>query len=234
MLIEQSGQRVADDPQHPQNFVQSVIDALCDLSSRDPLTGLYNRRSFNQVLDQELDRVARLGDDALLLMVDVDHFKRVNDTHGHVAGDAVLKQLAARLLECVRPMDTVARFGGEEFAIVLPNCSHSYAEVVAERVRHSVAKMPIHVAALSFSVTVSVGGAYAPQWVRSESAIWVERADRQLYQAKHTGRNRVCLEETFDTVVSTEEKELLYGALNFGGLGNGHAAVADHTQVGHP
>lgn len=158
MLIEQSGQQVPADPQHPQNFVQSVIDALCDLSSRDPLTGLSNRRSFTHVLEQELDRVARLGDDALLLMVDVDHFKRINDTHGHVVGDAVLRQLAARLLECVRPMDTVARFGGEEFAIVLPNCSHSYAEVVAERVRQSVASLPICVAGLSLPVTVSVGG----------------------------------------------------------------------------
>jgi diguanylate cyclase (GGDEF)-like protein len=236
MLIAQSGQAVRADPHAPQDFVQSVIDALCDLSSRDPLTGLANRRSFTQVMEQELDRVARLGDDALLLMVDVDHFKQVNDTHGHLAGDAVLKQLAARLLACVRPMDSVARFGGEEFAVVLPNCSHSYSMVVAERIRTTMERTPFELGdGVSLHLTVSVGGTFAPQWVRSDVALWVERTDRQLYRAKHEGRNRVCLEETFDTVVSTEEKELLYGALNLGGLANGYAAASEHnSEVGQP
>ena len=231
MLIAQSGYRVCDDPDRPKDYVQSVIDALCDLSSRDPLTGLANRRSFSQLMEQELDRVARLCDDALLLMIDVDRFKVINDTHGHNAGDAVLKQLANRLAACVRPMDTVARFGGEEFAVVLPNCSHSYAMVVAERVRESVAQTPFQLpSGTRLNVSVSVGGAFAPQWVRSDVSIWVERADRQLYRAKEGGRNRVCLEETFDTVVTTEEKELLYGALNFAGLANGHVAMADQDS----
>jgi len=229
-LIEQSGQPIEDDREVPQAYVQSVIDALCSLSSRDSLTGLSNRRSFSQAIDRELDRVARMGDVALLLMVDIDHFKIVNDTHGHIVGDEVIKQMAQRLLDCVRPMDTVARFGGEEFAVVLPNCSQTYSEVVAERIRHAVEDRPFHVGpGLALSLTVSVGGAYAPQWIRSEAAIWIERADRQLYRAKRGGRNRVCLEETFDTVVSTEEKELLYGALNFGGLG----AMAAMTQDGN-
>lgn len=236
MLIAQSGQPVCPDPGAPQDYVQSVIDALCDLSSRDPLTGLSNRRSFCHVMEQELDRVARLGDDALLLMVDVDHFKQVNDAYGHVAGDAVLRQLAGRLLTCIRPMDSVARFGGEEFAVVLPNCSHSYSTVVAERIRLAVESLPFELGdGKTLSLTVSVGGAYAPQWVRSGVSLWVERADRQLYRAKNEGRNRVCLEETFDTVVSTEEKELLYGALNLAGLANGYGAEpAHHAQAGQP
>lgn len=198
-------------------YVQSVINALCQLSSHDVLTGLPNRRSFSQAMERELDRVARSGDVALLLMVDIDFFKHVNDTHGHLAGDEVLRQVALRLLDCVRPMDTVARYGGEEFALVLPNCSYNYGEMVAERIRHSIESKPVVLAnGESLALTASVGGAYAPQWVRSDASIWTERADRQLYRAKREGRNRVCLEETIDTVVSTEEKELLFGGLNLG------------------
>lgn len=227
-LIAQSGQALHAEGEIPQAFVQSVIDALCSLSSRDALTGLANRRSFAQAMDRELDRVARMGDEALLLMVDIDHFKKVNDTHGHLVGDTVLKQLAQRLLDCVRPMDTVARFGGEEFAVVLPNCSHTYGMVVAERFRRAVQDTPfLGAPGLNLNMTVSVGGAYAPQWIRSEAAIWTERADRQLYRAKREGRNRVCLEETFDTVVSIEEKELLYGALNLGGFETQQTPSAD-------
>ena len=217
-LLDQSGQGVAKQVSSAQEYVQSVIDALCSLSSHDALTGLSNRRSFSEALERELDRVARSGDVALLLMVDIDHFKRVNDTHGHLVGDAVLRQVAERIQSCVRPMDTVSRFGGEEFSVVLPNCSHTYGSVVAERIRGSMEASPIRVSGhLSLPVTVSVGGAYAPQWIRSEAAIWIERADRQLYRAKREGRNRVCLEEVIDTVVSTEEKELLYGELNLEG-----------------
>ncbi len=227
-LIEQSGQPIQTGGDVPQAFVQSVIDALCNLSSRDALTGLANRRSFAQAMERELDRVARMGDEALLLMVDIDHFKAVNDTHGHLVGDEVLRQLSQRLVDCVRPMDTVARFGGEEFAVVLPNCSHNYGTVVAERIRRAVEDKPFQASiGLSLSLTVSVGGAYAPQWIRSEPAIWTERADRQLYRAKREGRNTVCLEETFDTVVSIEEKELLYGALNLGGYESVQASTAD-------
>lgn len=216
-LIAQNGSLPAREGMSSGRFVQSVVDALCQLSSHDVLTGLPNRRSFSQAMDRELDRVARSGDVALLLMVDIDHFKDVNDTYGHLAGDDVLRQVALRLLDCVRPMDTVARYGGEEFAVVLPNCSYTYGEMVAERIRHSIEDKPVSlVNGQSLTVTVSVGGAYAPQWIRSEAAIWTERADRQLYRAKREGRNRVCLEETIDTVVSAEEKELLFGGLNSG------------------
>lgn len=195
-LIRHSGHPVNAEGTAPQLYVQAVIDALCSLSSHDALTGLANRHIFTQAIDRELDRVSRLGSVALLLMVDMDHFKRVNDTHGHVVGDEVLKQLAQRLQECVRPMDTVARFGGEEFALVLPNCSYAYGELVAERIRQAIKGRPFTVApGLELHLTVSIGGAYAPQWIRSEAAIWIERADRQLYRAKREGRNRVCLEE---------------------------------------
>ncbi len=197
-------------------WLQAVVDALCDLSNRDALTGLSNRRQFEQALASEIDRVARAGEPALMLMIDVDHFKRVNDRHGHPAGDQVLKCVAETLQECIRPMDTLARFGGEEFAMILPNCPPLFGAAVAERVRAKVAGRAVALApGQQIQVTVSIGGAFAPQWVRSSAALWVERADRQLYAAKAEGRNRASLEETVLGVVSAEEKSLLFGTSQF-------------------
>jgi diguanylate cyclase (GGDEF)-like protein len=193
-------------------WMQALIDNLCDLSSRDALTGLANRRQFEVTLSREVDRVARSGEPALVLMADIDNFKIVNDNHGHPAGDQVIKSVAATLLECVRPMDTVARFGGEEFMIILPNCPPAFGHVVAERIRAQIERQPVAVA-LGHDVwaTISIGGAFAPPWVRSSPLIWVERADRQLYRAKTAGRNRVCLEHAEVYQVSAEEKSMLFG-----------------------
>jgi len=197
-------------------WLQAVIDGLCELSSRDALTGLANRRQFELTLAREIDRVARAGEPALVLMVDVDHFKKVNDTHGHPAGDQVLKAVAQALLDCVRPMDTVARFGGEEFAIILPNCPAAFGQAVAERIRRKVEQRPVTVSlGVEVLVTISLGGAFAPQWVRSSAALWVERADRQLYLAKTGGRNRACLEQPAISQVSAEEKGMLFGTSQF-------------------
>ena len=197
-------------------WLQSVVDALVELSSRDALTGLANRRAFELALSREIDRVARSGEPALLLTLDIDHFKRVNDTWGHNAGDAVLRAVAAALVDSVRPMDLVARVGGEEFAIILPNCASAFGETVAERVRRRVERTPVAVAlGQQISCTVSIGGAFAPQWVRSTAALWVERADQQLYLAKTQGRNLVRLEPTAVSVVSNEERRLLFETFQF-------------------
>ena len=219
-LLEQSGHRLPDIAATGKAaWLQAVIDGLCELSSRDPLTGLANRRHFELTLASEVDRVARAGEPALVLMIDIDHFKKVNDAHGHPAGDVVLRAVAHALHECIRPMDTVARFGGEEFSMILPNCAPSFAQAVAERIRLRVQAMTIMIASrVDVRVTVSIGGAFAPQWVRSSPLLWVERADQQLYRAKSEGRNRACLEQPAVSLVSAEEKGLLFGTSQFADL----------------
>jgi len=198
-------------------YLQSIINGLCELSLKDPLTGLANRRHFRTVLERAIDVVARSGEPALLLMLDIDHFKKVNDTYGHQAGDQVLQAVSKCLGKCVRPMDTVARYGGEEFAAILPNCHTSYGAAVAERIRETVEALVVQVSpGVSLKVTVSVGGAYAPEWVRSTTALWTERADVQLYRAKNEGRNRVFLDQQQEIYVSAEEKNLLFGHLALG------------------
>jgi len=215
-LLRQSGHGLPEGTPGSAAWLQSLIDALVDMSSRDALTGLANRRSFELALAREIDRVARAGEPALLLALDIDHFKRVNDTHGHASGDLVLKAVAKALLDCVRPMDLVARVGGEEFAIVMPNCPATFGQAVAERVRRRVEAMPVGIGvSQQIQVSVSIGGAFAPQWVRSSPALWIERADIQLYRAKAQGRNRVCLEPSAVSVVSAEEKALLFGISQF-------------------
>jgi diguanylate cyclase len=216
-LLEQSGHPLPNLREVGKAlWLQAVIDGLCELSSRDPLTGLANRRHFELMLAGEVDRVARAGEPALVLMIDIDHFKKVNDAHGHPAGDEVLKHVAHSLSDCIRPMDTVARFGGEEFAMILPNCPPSFAQAVAERIRIRVQSMTIPISPTeTVRVTVSLGGAFAPQWVRSSPLLWVERADQQLYRAKSEGRNRACLEQQAVSLVSAEEKGLLFGTSQF-------------------
>ncbi|AKJ28041.1 GGDEF domain-containing protein [Caldimonas brevitalea] len=206
-------------------WLQAVLDGLCDLSLRDALTGLTNRRHFRAVLEREIDRVARTGESALLLILDIDHFKRINDTYGHESGDQVIQAVGVRLSDSVRPMDTVARYGGEEFAIMLPNCQPTFGSAVAERVRVAIEAQPVKLTSgHEVHITASVGGAYAPQWVRSSASLWMERADLQLYCAKTEGRNRVCLEQAAISSVSAEEKGMLFG------LGAHHSDAQDASD----
>jgi len=211
-LLRQSGQPEPSAERGSADYMQALIDQLVDLSSRDPLTGLPNRRSLELALTRELDRVARSGESALLLMVDIDHFKRVNDQHGHDTGDRVIQCVGQALADSVRPMDLVARVGGEEFAILLPNCPPAFGPQVAKRICQRVARSTVPLSTLQsqgLAVTVSVGGAFAPQWVRSSPRMWLQRADLQLYQAKADGRDRVCFELSAAPEVSAPERDML-------------------------
>ena len=214
-LLQHDAQNIEQKADEPDAaYLQRLIDGLCELSLKDPLTGLNNRRHFCSVLERSIDIVARSGESVLLLLLDIDRFKSINDSHGHLAGDHVLREVASCMARCLRPMDTVARYGGEEFAIILPNCRPAFGLAVAERIRKTVAALSIPVSPLlSLQVTISIGGAYAPEWVRSTTDLWIERADKQLYQAKSEGRNQVCLDQPRELSVSAEEKELLFGHL---------------------
>jgi diguanylate cyclase (GGDEF)-like protein len=210
-LLRLSGHELPARDGGSMRWLQAVVDGLVEISSKDPMTGLANRRSFELALARELDRVARSGEPALLLTLDIDHFKRINDSHGHHAGDQVIKAVAAALVASVRPMDLVSRIGGEEFAIILPNCANTFGETVAERIRRRVERVPVQVPPdRQVPVTVSVGGAFAPQWVRSTPQLWIERADQQLYRAKAHGRNLVRLEPAAVSLVSAEERRMLF------------------------
>ena len=198
----------------PTEYLQRVIDSLCELSLKDPLTGLGNRRHFHAALERQIETVARSGESVLLLMLDIDHFKSINDTHGHLAGDQVLRAIAHCLAGCVLPVDTVARYGGEEFAIILPNCRPLFGLALAERIRRTVAGLAVPVSPLlNLQATISIGGSYAPEWVRSTTELWIERADNQLYRAKFNGRNQASIDQPQELSVSAEEKGLLFSHL---------------------
>lgn len=202
--------------QHPQGVndlvaLQAVIDGLCALSSRDGLTGIANQRHFRMVLERELDRVVRTGEPLALLLFDIDHFKRINDRHGHPAGDAVLKALAWLLEGGVRPMDTVARIGGEEWAVVLPSSLAAHALGTAERLRREIEAMPVFLEdGTQIDITVSCGGAAIAPWTGISPEALIAAADRALYSAKQSGRNRVCFAPPADYSVSAEERAALF------------------------
>lgn len=182
----------------------------------DGLTGVPNRRHFDERLAEEWARAARQKTRLSVVLIDVDFFKRYNDRYGHQSGDDCLRRVAQALRAALkRPGDLLARYGGEEFGIILPGCSATFGPLVAERLRQVVQASPITAAGdRALSVTVSVGGAYSLPWIRSTAARWIERADNQLYRAKDAGRNRALIEPQTDSTVSAEEKNLLFGLTN--------------------
>lgn len=174
--------------------IESQRRELHGLASNDGLTGLLNRRAFQDELEAEFERSTRYGHRAAVLLLDVDHFKAVNDTLGHPAGDAVLQAVAEQINACVRGVDRVGRWGGEEFAVLLPETEEEAARRVAERIVDLVARRTVVVGGERVNVTISVGVAvHDPLHGGIATADQlVDLADRALYEAKETGRNRAC------------------------------------------
>ncbi len=170
---------------------KALEEKLNYLANTDPLTGLFNRRTFMQHFHNEMERVIRTKRySTALLMLDLDYFKSINDNYGHATGDEVLQQFSAVLRKNLRAIDIPARFGGEEFVILLPDSNQSEALIIAERLRQQVQEMPIIHGKNTVSVTVSIGVTIlSAQDENNEKAL--HRADCALYQAKSSGRNTV-------------------------------------------
>lgn len=172
----------------------SVNEELERLSMVDPLTGLYNRRHLTSQLQKEWKQACREQVPLSIIMMDIDYFKRLNDTYGHMAGDRCLVELAGLLKDEVRrPSDIVARFGGEEFIIVLPNTYHAGAEQVAERIRQRVAAHSVETESHQLRFTVSLGVASRIPGPDSDAEDLIRQSDGALYEAKEAGRNQVVL-----------------------------------------
>ncbi|HLL79808.1 MAG TPA: diguanylate cyclase, partial [Ktedonobacteraceae bacterium] len=198
---------------------------LAALATTDPLTGLANHRTVLSRIEEELSRCKRTQDSCALLFIDLDHFKHINDTYGHRAGDAVLCEVGRRLTATVRKEDFVGRYGGEEFAVLLVNTDQDEARQLGERLRVALAEAPIvwqadqannTQAAISIQISGSIGVAAYDEELQTCAAL-VEAADGAMYHAKHSGRNRVCL--------AGEHSELLQEALEDGELTPDKAAL---------
>ena len=167
-----------------------LFERVRDLSIRDGVTGLFNHRHVMEVLKSELERARRYQHAFSVLMIDIDHFKKVNDEHGHPAGDAVLREVAGRLADGMRVVDVLGRYGGEEFVAILPGTSHDEAVQTAERVRERVGAQPFRIEGKDVAVTVSIGVASCPFKGACGAPDLVQEADKALYRAKSAGRNR--------------------------------------------
>ena len=163
---------------------------LEEMSIRDPLTGLYNRRRAEEALAGELERSRRNGAPLSLLLFDVDHFKVVNDTHGHPVGDAVLRQLATVMQETLREMDIPARIGGEEFLVLMPETDSAAAAMAIRRLRQAIHDIRVATGSSELGVTVSGGLLVAEAGEARSPAVLIEAADNALYTAKVAGRDR--------------------------------------------
>ena len=178
-----------------RRHVDGLLDevaALNELSLTDALTGVPNRRSFQDRLVDEFRRAQRYDDPLALVLLDLDHFKLINDTFGHPEGDVVLREVAGRLRHCVRETDFIARYGGEEFALLLPKTMLGGALTVAERVRTDLASLDFHARHVTASLGISIFPSHA---ITSPDAL-VRTADDALYTAKREGRNKVALAPT--------------------------------------
>ena len=172
------------------NIENSYHEEIYRLTTVDGLTQVFNKRYFMENLEREISRCKRYGRDLSLLIFDIDHFKKINDTYGHLAGDAVLKQLAGLVKFHIRREDFLARYGGEEFTIILPEIDHESAMVMAEKLRSLVEEERFFFEKVAIPVTISLGVASFNEHV-TEAIDFIRESDKFLYEAKNAGRNRV-------------------------------------------
>ncbi len=175
---------------------QDLVNAREELrfqAMHDALTGIWNRGAVMDLLHRELERGARAKTSTSILMLDLDHFKKINDTHGHLAGDTVLREVANRIAQAIRPYDLVGRYGGEEFLVVLSSCDDIQVQKSANRIRLAISSAPIPGSSSEILVTASIGATVATGFgveANSETDLLLA-ADGALYKAKSSGRNRV-------------------------------------------
>lgn len=207
--------------------LKNEINKLDEQVITDALTGLFNFRYIHQALDQEFERTLRTGQDTTLILLDLDHFKQVNDQWGHDIGNRALQQTAALINSTTRKLDIPCRYGGEEFLIILPSTDLKTGSQVAERLRTQIESTPLVIGDSTISLTASAGvDSFTPTSGFTPDVL-IKRADSWLYKAKADGRNRVCsgeLPQKPTTTVSSEEKAAL-----FSGFGN-QAPDEEHKE----
>ena len=196
-----SGKRILE----LQHALLRTQEALQYEAAHDPLTGLWNRGAILDLLRRETQRHQRTGSALGVIMADLDHFKHINDSYGHLVGDAVLREISNRLQGSVRTYDFIGRYGGEEFLIIIPSCNPSDLQAGAERLRHAIADKPVETSVGPIQCTISIGVASAPMAEDgvSELEALLKVSDEALYRAKDSGRNRVEIAAATRTAVAS-------------------------------
>lgn len=174
-----------------QSELMEARDTLKEKATHDPMTGLWNHEEILRILRRQLSRLQREGGDVSVIMADLDHFKQVNDTYGHMSGDSVLRQVSRRMQSEVRDYDYVGRYGGEEFLLVLPGCDGYMAVDLAERLRLRICDESMDIPEGMVPITISLGVATSGRGNGCDVDKLVQAADQALYRAKKNGRNRV-------------------------------------------
>ncbi len=189
---------------HYQGQLQKALDKLAMVSRIDGLTQIYNRKHWQESLEQEFAKAQRHGNNVSLIMFDLDHFKQLNDTYGHQGGDKVLIEVSKTVSDLLRVEDVFGRYGGEEFAIVLPETDLSGAVELAERICKTLASTPLSYQKSEMNISVSIGVAELVETDYSYEDL-ISKADRALYVAKDSGRNQVCSDQPFAIVQANQK-----------------------------
>ncbi len=189
---------------------------LRELSHTDPLTGLFNRRYMKMALEREMERTRRTGLPTSLIMIDLDHFKRINDTYGHEAGDDALKWTSGVWRKNLRRIDILCRYGGEEFAVILPGTRLHAAKRAAKRLQAALISSPVELQGRMVPLTASFGVDTYTTLEEITARNFLKRADRYLFEAKVNGRNQICCQQPesvkLTPEVTVDERSLLLGA----------------------